>query len=383
MTDFPVLPPAGARLYLRPIWFADTPVGLPDGSVLRLAGGLIWFQGVEALWIGADGARGKAHVPVPLLADWQARLPDALGERATRLVAGLTAVRPALELGERILRFDAPHVMGILNMTPDSFSDGGKLIGDPDKAADAGFAMQLAGVSIVDVGGESTRPGAQPVWEGDEIGRVVPVVERLAKSGVIVSADTRKAAVMEAALAAGAHIVNDVTGLTHDPRALEVVAAAGCPVILMHTPSAGEDPHGGAVTYKGDAVGGPTIDAVVFDWLEARISVCLAAGVSRSRIIVDPGIGFGKALADDTRILNNLALFQGLGVPLLFGASRKRMVGALSNAAPVDERLGGSLALAMRAFDTGAQIVRVHDVPETVQAARVWRGLRDAALVAG
>src|SRR5689334_115545 len=118
MTDFPVLPPAGARLYLRPIWFADTPIGLPEGSALRLAGGLIWFQGVEALWIAADGARGKAHVPVPLLADWQARLPVALGERVATLVAGLTAIRPALELGERILRFDAPHVMGILNMTP-------------------------------------------------------------------------------------------------------------------------------------------------------------------------------------------------------------------------------------------------------------------------
>ena len=383
MTDFPVLPPAGARLYLRPIWFADTPVGLPEGAVLRLAGGLIWFQGLEALWIDADGTRGKVQVPVPLFADWKARLPATLGERAATLIAGLTATRPALSLGDRVLRFDAPHVMGILNMTPDSFSDGGKLVGDPEKAADAGFAMQVAGVSIVDVGGESTRPGAQPVWEGDEIARVVPVIERLAKSGAIVSADTRKAAVMEAALAAGAQIVNDVTGLTHDPRSLEVVAAAGCPVILMHTPSAGADPHGGAVVYKGEAIGGPTIDAVVFDWLEARIAACLSAGIPKSNIIVDPGIGFGKSLADDTRILNNLSLFQGLGVPLLFGASRKRMVGALSNAAPVDERLGGSLALAMKSFDAGAQVVRVHDVRETVQAARIWRGLRDAALVAG
>ncbi len=161
------------------------------------------------------------------------RLPDLLGERAAALIAGLTAIRAPLMLGERILRFDGPHVMGILNaVTPDSFSDGGKLIGDPGKAADAGFAMRVAGVSIVDVGGESTRPGAQSVWEGDEIARVVPVIEQLAKSGVVVSADTRKAAVMEAALAAGAHIVNDVTGLTHDPRALEVVANAGCPVIL-------------------------------------------------------------------------------------------------------------------------------------------------------
>jgi dihydropteroate synthase len=383
MSDVIDSPPSGARLYLRPIWFADTPVGLSDGDYQRLAGGLIWCQAVEALWINADGKPGKVQVPLNQFAAWQARLPDTLGERAATLMASFAATRPALTLGERVLRFDTPHVMGILNMTPDSFSDGGKHVDEPDKAADFGFAMQLAGASIVDVGGESTRPGAEAVWEGDEIARVVPVIERLAKSGIIVSIDTRKASVMEAALAAGAGIVNDVTGLTHDPRGLEVVAAAGCPIILMHTPSAGEDPHGGAVKYKGDAVGGASIDCDVFDWLEARIATCVAAGIDRAKIIVDPGIGFGKALQDDTRIVNQLAMFHGLGVPILFGASRKRMVGALTNGAPVSERLGGSVALAMKAIEAGVQIVRVHDVTETVQAARVWRGLRDAALVAG
>lgn len=376
------VPPAGARLYLRPIWFADTPVGLAESDVRRLAGGLIWFQGVEARWLGTAGA-GKAQVPVAGLSAWQASLPEPLAARVDALMAAFAATRAPLTLGERVLRFDTPHVMGILNMTPDSFSDGGRLIDEPEQAADAGFAMQVAGASIVDVGGESTRPGAAPVWEGDEIARVVPVIERLAKSGVPVSIDTRKAGVMEAALAAGAGIVNDVTALTHDPRGLEVVAAAGCPVILMHTPSAGADPHGGAVKYQAGAVGGAAIDCDVFDWLEARIAACVAAGIDRAKIIVDPGIGFGKALQDDTRIVNHLAMFHGLGVPLLFGASRKRMVGALTNGAPVGERLGGSVALALKAVDAGAQIVRVHDVPESVQAARVWRGLRDAALVAG
>ncbi|MBT2185723.1 dihydropteroate synthase [Sphingobium nicotianae] len=383
MTDALASPQPGASLYLRPIWFADTPVGLAESDFRRLAGGLIWFQAVEARWIAPDGEAGKAQVPLGLLDVWQARLPDALGERAATLVARLSAPRPALTFGERVLRFDTPQVMGILNMTPDSFSDGGKLVDDPEGAADAGFAMQLAGAAIVDVGGESTRPGAAQVWEGDEIARTVPVIERLARSGIIVSIDTRKAAVMEAALAAGAGIVNDVTGLTHDPRGLEVVAAAGCPVILMHSPSAGDDPHGGAVRYKAGAVGGASIDVAVFDWLEARIAACVAAGVDRAKIIVDPGIGFGKALQDDTRIVNNLALYHGLGVPILFGASRKRMVGALTDGAPVPERLGGSVALALRAIEQGAQIVRVHDVQESVQAARVWRGLRDAALVAG
>ncbi|MBN8830664.1 MAG: dihydropteroate synthase [Sphingomonadales bacterium] len=383
MSDIPDVPPAGASLYLRPIWFADTPVGLAESDFARLAGGLIWFQAVEVRWTGVDGQAAKAQVPLGLFDAWRARLPDPLAERAAALMAALTRPRGVLTLGERILRFDQPQVMGILNMTPDSFSDGGKLIGDAEKAADAGFAMQLAGAAILDIGGESTRPGAATVWEGDEIARTVPVIERLARSGIVMSIDTRKAAVMEAALAAGAGIVNDVTGLTHDPRALEVVAAAGCPVILMHTPSSGDDPHGGAVKYKAGAVGGPAIDLAVFDWLEARIEACIAAGVDRAKIIVDPGIGFGKALQDDTRIVNNLALYHGLGVPILFGASRKRMVGALTDGAPVAERLGGSVALALKVIEQGAQIVRVHDVVESVQAARVWRGLRDAALVAG
>lgn len=375
--------PSGARLYLRPIWFVDSPVGLAESDFRRLAGGLIWFQAVEARWVTIEGEAGKAQIPLSDFADWQARLPDALGARATSLMAALISPRVPLTLGERIIRFDTPQVMGILNMTPDSFSDGGKLIDAPDRAADAGFAMQLAGASIIDVGGESTRPGADVVWEGDEIARTVPVIERLARSGIVVSIDTRKASVMEATLAAGAGIVNDVTGLTHDPRGLDVVAQAGCPVMLMHSPSAGEDPHGGAVKYKAGAVGGAAVDLEIFDWLEARIAACVAAGVDRAKIIVDPGIGFGKALQDDTRIVNNLALYQALGVPLLFGASRKRMVGALTNGAPVPERLGGSVALALKAIDQAAQIVRVHDVQESVQAARVWRGLRDAALVAG
>ncbi|MGF7169010.1 dihydropteroate synthase [Sphingobium xanthum] len=387
MSDHLSGPPAGARLYLRPIWFIDTPVGLEEDQFRRLAGGLIWFQAVEARWITPDGEAGKAQIPLEAFDRWQASLPDEVGERAARLMAALVAQRPPMTFGERVLRFDTPQVMGILNMTPDSFSDGGKLIGDPEKAADSGFAMQLAGAAIVDVGGESTRPGAEAVWEGDEIARTVPVIERLARSGIIVSIDTRKAAVMEAALAAGAGIVNDVTGLTHDPRALEVIAAAGCPVMLMHSPSAGDDPHGGAVTYKAGAPGsigvGASIDLQIFDWLEARIAACVAAGIPKGKIIVDPGIGFGKALQDDTRIVNNLALFHGLGVPILFGASRKRMVGALTDGAAVADRLGGSVALALKAIEQGAQIVRVHDVVESVQAARVWRGLRDAALVAG
>lgn len=364
---------ADARLYLRPIWFAETPVGL-DGATARIGGSLIWFQGYEVTAVHGGARVARTSVAVAAFADLIATLPEPLAVRAANLAANIAAPRPSLVLGQRTIRLDVPQAMGILNMTPDSFSDGGRHLDDAQAAADAGFAMTVAGAAIVDVGGESTRPGAPAVWEGDEIARVVPVIERLAASGVPVSIDTRKAAVMEAALDAGAAIVNDVSALLHDPRSIEVVAAAGCPVVLMHAPSTGENPH----------LGGHYADPVcdVYDWLEARINACIAAGIARERIIADPGLGFGKSLAENLALVNRLGTFHGLGVPLLFGASRKRMIGALSGEAPVGERLGGSIALALRAAQLGAQIVRVHDVPETVQALRVWRGLRDAALAA-
>jgi dihydropteroate synthase len=210
------------------------------------------------------------------------------------------------------------------------------------------------------------------VWEDDEIARTVPVIERLARSGTAVSIDTRKAAVMTAALAAGAAIVNDVSALLYDPRAIDVVAAATCPVVLMH--HQGEPATMQDAPHYGDAL------IEVHDWLEARIAACEAAGIARDRIIVDPGIGFGQTVRHNLALLNGLALFHGLGCPLLLGASRKRLIGALSNEAPVDRRLGGSLALALAGAARGVQLLRVHDVFETVQALHVWRSLRDEAL---
>ncbi|MFS0772324.1 dihydropteroate synthase [Sphingomonas sp. 1P08PE] len=348
--------------YLRPVRFVDTPVGLPDGDVARLAGGMLWFSAYEVT-AGTD----RHTVPVAGIAGH--------GERAAALHARITAPRPPLVLGDRTLRFDQPQVAGILNITPDSFSDGGRHVDDPAAAAAAGTDMLAAGAALVDLGGESTRPGASAVWEGDEIARTVPVVERLAAGGALVSIDTRKAAVMEAALAAGARIVNDVSALLWDDRALAVVARAGCPVVLMHSPDPAKGGHG-RVAY-GDVVG------TVFAWLEERVAAVEAAGVPRARILVDPGIGFGKSLADNLALINGLAAFHGLGCPIMLGASRKRMIGALSGEAPVDQRLGGSLALALKGADAGVQLLRVHDVPDTVQGLRIWRGLRDRALVGG
>jgi dihydropteroate synthase len=374
MSPLPTLP-VDARLYLRPVWFANSPVGL-DGKTTRIGNSLLWFQAYELTVVQGVTRIFRDTIPVETFAQAIATLPDPLRLRAERIAANIAAPRAPLTLGDRTIRFDMPQVMGILNITPDSFSDGGRHPDDPQATADLGFAMSVAGAAIVDVGGESTRPGADKVWEGDEIARVLPVIERLTAAGVPVSIDTRKAAVMEAALAAGAAIVNDVSALLHDPRSLEVVARAGCLVVLMHAPSPGDDPHEKRNGYD-------NVVTDVFDWLEARISACLAAGIAYGNIIVDPGLGFGKSLADNLALINHLALFQGLGVPLLFGGSRKRMIGALSNEAPPDARLGGSVALAFRATELGAQILRAHDVPETIQAVRVWRGLRDGALTEG
>jgi dihydropteroate synthase len=261
--------------------------------------------------------------------------------------------------------------MGIVNATPDSFSDGGRFAGSAD-AASAGADMAGEGAAILDVGGESTRPGANMVWAGDEIERVVPVIQQLASGGAAVSVDTRKAEVMTAALGAGARMVNDVSALTFDTQSAQTVAAAGVPVVLMHhqgdPQSMQNDPRYGDVLVE------------VYLWLEERIAAAEAAGIDGSKILVDPGFGFGKTVAHNLELMNNLALFHGLGCPIVIGASRKRTIGALSNEAPSDQRLAGSLAFALKAVEQGAQIVRVHDVLETVQALKVWRGLRDQAL---
>jgi dihydropteroate synthase len=355
-------------LYLRPTGFVESPQQ-HDGASARLAGTMLWFSQVDVIRPGQP----RALVEVRAWDGFVGGLGTAEEARATLLFQRLTSARTPLQLGQRTVRFDQPQVMGIVNMTPDSFSDGGKH-GDVDAAAEAAFAMASAGAAIIDVGGESTRPGAPLVWEGDEVARVEPLVRRLAASGTAISIDTRKASVMEAAVAAGAAMINDVSALLYDDRSLEVAKALGVPVVLMHAPSQGSDPHQGG-SY-GDVV------TEVFDWLEARVDAVEAAGISREQILVDPGIGFGKSLTENLAIINNLALYHGIGCPILFGASRKRMIGALSNEAPVEMRLGGSIFLAMKAVEQGAHIVRVHDAAETVQAVQVWRGLRDAALTA-
>ena len=351
------------RTLLRPTAFVDSPFG-HDGKVARLAGGLNWFSAVELLRL--DGNRRVATELVSV-EGIETRFDDDMAAQWD----AIRSARAPLQVGERTIRLDQPQVMGILNVTPDSFSDGGQFA-DANAAAGEGANMGAQGAAIVDVGGESTRPGSKPVWEGDEIERIVPVIRQLALGGAAVSVDTRKADVMTAAIEAGARMINDVSALTYDGRSPGVLAASSVPVVLMH--------HQGAPEVMQD---NPRYDDVlveVYLWLAERIDASVKAGISRDRILIDPGFGFGKNVGHNLELMNGLALFHSLGCPLVVGGSRKRTIGALSGEAAADKRLGGSIALALKAVEQGAQIVRVHDVFETVQALRVWRGLRDQAL---
>ena len=259
-----------------------------------------------------------------------------------------------------------PAVMGILNVTPDSFSDGGRY-GDHARAIAAGVAMAAAGAAIVDVGGESTRPGARMIPAEEEAARVLPVIRALAAEGLVVSVDTRHARTMRAALDAGARIVNDVSGLAYDPDAAGVVAAAGCPVVLMHM-------RGTPGTMAGLAAYGDVAAEVTAE-LGARGAAAVAAGVAVERIAVDPGIGFAKTAAQSVALLGRLEVLRALGRPVVVGVSRKSFIGALAGVSDPGARLPGSLAAGLLAVAKGAAVLRVHDVAATVQALKVWRGV--------
>lgn len=268
------------------------------------------------------------------------------------------------------LTLDVPRVMGILNVTPDSFSDGGTLSSVADALARA--RAMAVDADILDIGGESTRPGAEEVAVADEIARVVPVIAAIRDAGITtpISIDTRKAAVALAALDAGADMVNDVTALRFDPEMAAVVAEAGVPVCLMHS-------QGRPETMQDD----PRYDAVVFDvfdHLAERIAAAEAAGIARDKIITDPGIGFGKTLQHNVRLLQSIAVYHDLGLPILLGASRKRFIGTITGADEAQDRLGGSVAVALHGVAHGVQIVRVHDTKETRQAISLQMALQGA-----
>lgn len=309
----------------------------PEGA-LTLAGGWCWFTEAEVL------TRDAPSRIIPA-----AELPAAV-------LSALTSSRRPL-VG---IDFSRPKLMGILNVTPDSFSDGGLFAG-ADAAVAHAAAMTGAGADILDIGGESTRPGATPVPERDEIARTQPVIAALRRSlATPISIDTRKSAVARAALEAGADIVNDVAAFTYDPELMTLAAATNTPVCLMHA-------QGDPQTMQQD----PRYDDVlldVYDFLADRVAAAVDAGVPRHRIIVDPGIGFGKTQEHNLALLRRISLFHSLGCPVLLGASRKRFIGTIGQAPQAADRAPGSIAVALAAVSQGIQILRVHDMSETRQA---------------
>lgn len=275
--------------------------------------------------------------------------------------------------GDRKLSRQHPHVMGVVNVTPDSFSDGGELVNssglDLDRALERVSAMCDAGATIIDVGGESTRPGAQSVSAQEEADRVLPLVEAVSREfDVVISVDTSNPTLMRDSALAGAGIINDVRALKR-PGALEAAAGAGLSVCLMHM-------QGEPGTMQQD----PSYDDVVGDirtYLSDRVSACKAAGIDSTRIILDPGFGFGKTLAHNLELLARLDDLEELALPLLIGLSRKRMIGLITGHDGPGERMAGSIAAAVIALQKGAWIIRAHDVPETVDALRICEAVRE------
>ena len=347
------------EIYVRPTGLFPAAQGERAETVLgslRLCEGWLDFSAIEVIERnGARLERRTAGLSDFLERDWGRRTLNAAD-----MFEALREGRPRIAG----LSLDRPRIMGIVNVTPDSFSDGGRHA-STITAIEHALRLEEEGADILDIGGESTRPGAAPVSVEEELWRVLPVIEALAgKTRALISIDTRNAAVMTAAAAAGADIINDVAALTHGPEAIEAAAATGLTVILMHAQG---DPR----TMQ-DA---PTYDDCltdVFDYLEARVGACRRAGIPHSKIVCDPGIGFGKTVQHNLELMSGLSLFHGLGVPVLLGASRKSFIGRLTGVTAAADRVMGSVGAALAAVSQGVQIVRVHDVKATREALTIW-----------
>ncbi|WP_298256875.1 dihydropteroate synthase [uncultured Litoreibacter sp.] len=329
-------------VYFRPIVCADAK---RPADAVSLHGGPLWFNQVEPL------ERGISHALMPA-SDMPFEHLQTLSE--PHVLAGLPKDRAA--------------IMGVLNVTPDSFSDGGKYSA-PQAAAAHAQVMLEAGADILDIGGESTRPGAAFVPEAEEITRTAPVIAALREAGVTapISIDTRKAAVAQAALAAGGTMLNDVSAMTYDAEMPNVARDSTAPICLMHA-------QGDPKTMQDS----PQYDNVlldVFDHLAARVAAAQKAGIPKERIIVDPGIGFGKTQAHNLTLIRNLSLFHTLGCQILLGVSRKRFIGNIGGAPQAEDRASGSVAVALKGLMQGVQIIRAHDIDAHRQAFALWRAL--------
>ena len=365
------MPSDNDRIYLRPLGLMpaskasrdQTQDGGYSGALPLCGDGPLDFTAVEIVTRRNSVTDRRLRTLSEL---WAMDAGPAL-QGADTILANLTTPRPRLAG----LRMDRLQIMGVVNVTPDSFSDGGRYASAND-AINHALQLVAEGASILDIGGESTRPRSDAIPLDVELARVLPVIEALAsKVEVLISIDTRKAEVARRALAAGASMVNDITAMTHDPEMLAAVAEAGVPAVLMHA-------LGDPKTMQDDPryLDAPT---EIYDYLALRIEACEAAGIRRAKIVVDPGIGFGKTLEHNLQLMASLTLFHGLGCPVLVGASRKRFIGTLTNEPVAARRVSGSVGAALAAVAQGVQIIRVHDVRETKAALDIfnasWHGL--------
>ncbi len=327
------------------------------GTALWLAGGPLAFSRVRLLLRAEVGAVAEVGFKLDELRSWADRTNSVTTLDVA--LARLTDPRPdILSAGHA-----RPKIVGVLNVTPDSFSDGGQFE-NVEAAISHGMGMIDDGADMIDIGGESTRPGADPVSPEHQCRRIIPVIEALA-GRIPISVDTRSAQVMRSAVAAGASVVNDVSALSADPEALEAVADLGCPVILMHSLRAPKTMQV-APRYR-------DVRLDIADYLDKRLAACAAQGISRDRIVVDPGIGFGQNDTHIALLLRDLAVLHGLGCAVMLGASRKSFIGRIDREGPASARLGGSVAAATLGLTRGVQFLRVHDVAQTRQAVAVWR----------
>jgi len=354
--------------------------------MVMLTKGSAFLRGLslsDKVYLAPGSSRGSAAITVAVrqghalkyltdhseaeIQNWAAEQPHHQKDILEQLEA-LEAKKKSVFLGEK----REPLVMGIVNVTPDSFSDGGKFH-TAQAAVDHAHMLAKAGADILDFGGESTRPGAAAVSVDEEIFRVVPVIEKCRTFAPFLSIDTRKSEVMRASLQVGANMLNDVTALEYDEQSMAVAAASAAPVCLMHSsadPKVMQD--------------NPRYDHVLFDvldYLKSRIDICGAAGIDKSNIIIDPGIGFGKTLDHNLTLLKGLRFFHALGCPVLLGASRKSFIGKIDPTGGAVDRIGGSLSAVLYGLAAGVEIFRVHDVAQTRQAMAVWQSIDNTALM--
>ncbi|WP_419903889.1 dihydropteroate synthase [Kiloniella sp.] len=356
-----------AKLYIRPLQASNGNSSI--GKAVIFLGGPARYSAAEVTIRSSTGDIEERHVlPTSEILSWLETSRPDFKEAASGILAKLSEPRASFAG----LDMSQAHVMGVINVTPDSFSDGGDRY-DASNAVEDGLRMVEQGATILDVGGESTRPGAEPVSLDEELRRVIPVVHKLSQAGALVSIDTRHAKVMTEAVAAGAGVINDVTALQGDEGSLEAAAAAKVPVILMHMQGTPETMQSNP-TYQDVALD-------IYDFLEQRVAACEAAGIPRNMVAIDPGIGFGKTIDHNLRLLDTLSLFHGTGCPVLLGVSRKGFIGKLSGAVEPKDRVAGSIACALAGLQRGIQMYRVHDVAETSQAFVISRAILNAAIV--